>query len=130
MDFLVLLRRSLLVALTVAIGSLVAVVLLHDWYHLVLLPGLGIGNPWGDAIGTVLIIAVVFVGQHLISKAFYRDWLLGVTELQAMTELRVNGAIGAAEQVAGELKAVPGYNDVVRGRKGRLRHRQPPAGHR
>jgi methyl-accepting chemotaxis protein len=91
------------------------VVVLHDWFHGTLLPTLDIYQPWGDAVGTFVIVMVVFVAQRMISIGFYRDWLFGLGQAQADTIARADGYVTAAEQVAGELNAVPGFNDVVRG---------------
>jgi methyl-accepting chemotaxis protein len=115
MDFLVLLRRSLMVAILIAVGASTTVVVLHDWFHGTLLPTLDIYQPWGDAVGTFVIVMVVFAGLRLLSIGFYRDWLFGLGHAQADTIARADGYVTAAEQVAGELNAVPGYNDVVRG---------------
>jgi len=115
MDFLVLLRRSLIVALAVATGAALAVAGLHDWFHETLLPYFDIHKPWGDAIGTFVVLMLLFVCLRLLSISFYRDWLFGLGRAQADTIARADGYVVAAEQVAGELKAVPGFNDVVRG---------------
>jgi methyl-accepting chemotaxis protein len=97
MDFLLLLRRMLGISLET------------------LLPGLDISSRWGDAIGTMLIVMVLFIGQRLASLTFYRDWLFGIGKMQADTIGRADGCAVAARQVAGELDAMPGFNDVVRG---------------
>jgi methyl-accepting chemotaxis protein len=115
MDFLLLLRRNLLVALAVGIGAAGSVAVFHNGFHHTLLPMLGIAQPWGDAVGTFLIVMIMFVAQRMISIAFYRDWLFGMGKVQADTLARAAACVTAAEQVAGELRAVPGFNDVVRG---------------
>jgi methyl-accepting chemotaxis protein len=115
MDFLLLLRRNLLVALAVGIGAAGSVAVFHNGFHHTLLPMLGIAQPWGDAAGTFLIVMIMFVAQRMISIAFYRDWLFGMGKVQADTLARAAACVTAAEQVAGELRAVPGFNDVVRG---------------
>jgi methyl-accepting chemotaxis protein len=115
MDFLVLLRRNLLVALAVGIGAGGTVMVFHAWFHGTLLPWLDIAQPWGDAFGTFLIVMIVFVLQRLVTLAFYRDWQYGMGKLQKENAGRAEALVVAVEQVAGELKAVPGFNDVVRG---------------
>ena len=115
MEFIVFLRRSLFVAFGVAIAAALVVAGLHDWFHGTLLPFLDIQRPWGDAVGTFVIVMLLFVFLRLFSISLYRDWLFGMGRAQADTITRADGYVTAAEQVAGELKAVPGFNDVVRG---------------
>lgn len=115
MDFLLLLRRNLVVALAVGIGAAGSVAVFHHGFHHTLLPALDIAEPWGDAVGTFLIVMILFVAQRMISIAFYRDWLFGMGKVQADTLGRADACVSAAEQVAGELRAVSGFNDVVRG---------------
>jgi methyl-accepting chemotaxis protein len=115
MDFQLLLRRNLLVALTVGIGAAGTVAVFHEWFHHALLPSFDIAQPWGDAVGTFLIVMIMFLAQRMVSIAFYRDWLFGMGKVQADTLDRAASQVTAAEQVAGELRAVPGFNNVVRG---------------
>jgi methyl-accepting chemotaxis protein len=51
----------------------------------------------------------------MASVVFYRDWLFGMGRAQAVSIGRADSFAAAAEQVASELKAVPGFNNVVRG---------------
>jgi len=111
MDFLPLLRRMFIVALVVGLGGAVATVLLHDWVHY----ALAIAEPWGDAGMVFLAVMVTFGAQRLVSIGFYRDWLFGQGKTFTDTVGRADSYVIAAEQVAGELRAVPGFNDVVRG---------------
>ena len=115
MDFLLLLKRSLLVSTLIGLAAALAVYLANDWYHQTVLPGLGLSAALGDALGVVLIVAATFVGQRLVSILFYRDWLFGLVHVQ--TEVTGRGVMLAAtaDQVAAELRAVSGFNDVVRG---------------
>ena len=115
MEFLVFLRRSLFVALGIASAAALVVAGLHDWFHGTLLPYFDVQKPWGDAVGTFVIVMFLFLVLRLISIGLYRDWLFGMGRAQADTIARADGYVTAAEQVAGELKAVPGFNDVVRG---------------
>jgi methyl-accepting chemotaxis protein len=115
MDFQLLLRRNLLVALAVGIGAAGTVAVFHEWFHHTLLPGLDIGPRGGDAVGTFLVAMIMFVAQRMVSIAFYRDWQFGMGKVQADTLVRADAYVTAAEQVVGELRAVPGFNDVVRG---------------
>ena len=69
--------RSLAVALGTGLAVAVPVFLLHDWFHGSLLPALAIPPNWGDALGTFAIALALFVAQHLVSVAVYRDWEFG-----------------------------------------------------
>lgn len=115
MEFLVFLRRSLFVALSIAAAAALVVAGLHDWFHDTLLPYFDVQKPWGDALGTFVVVMFLFLVLRLISIGLYRDWLFGMGRAQADTIARADGYVAAAEQVAGELRFVPGYNDVVRG---------------
>ena len=115
MNSQLLLRRSLLVAIVVAIASALMVSLLHDWFHGSLLPSLAINPAWGDALGTFIVIMLVFFLQHMVSAAVYRDWEYGLANAEKDATARNGKVVAAAEQVAGELRGVQGFNDVVRG---------------
>jgi methyl-accepting chemotaxis protein len=115
MDFLLLLRRTFLASTVVGVGAAVVVYVGNDWYDGTLLPALGMSHAAGGAIGVLITVMVAFVGQRLASIAFYRDWLFGMGKVQADTLDRAASQVTAAEQVAGELRAVPGFNNVVRG---------------
>jgi methyl-accepting chemotaxis protein len=111
MDVLPLLRRMLIVALVVGLGAAGATILFHDWVH----SALSIAEPWGDAGFVFLAVMITAGAQRVVSIGFYRDWLFGSGKFQADTIGRADSYVIAAEQVAGELRAVPGFNDVVRG---------------
>ena len=115
MDFQVFLRRNLLVALAIGIGAAATVVFFHEWFHHSLMPALDIAYPWGDVAGILLIVTVLFVAQRMLSLAFYHDWGFGMMKSQADAARHDQTLVGAAAQVAGELRSVQGFNDVVRG---------------
>ncbi len=115
MDFLLLLRRNLLVSALVGLGAAVSVYFCNEWWHETVLPAMGVSSALGDALGVLLIVVITFSGQRMMSVLFYRDWLFGMGKVQADTIGRADSFVTAAEQVAGELRAVKGYNDVVRG---------------
>jgi methyl-accepting chemotaxis protein len=108
-------RRSLTVAVGVAVGNALIVSLLHDWFHASLLPAIGINPIWGDALGTFIVLMLGFLAQHLVSAAIFRDWEYGLAKAEQEAVARNGTVVAAAEQVAGELRGVPGFNDVVRG---------------
>ncbi|MFN3884359.1 MAG: methyl-accepting chemotaxis protein [Rhodocyclaceae bacterium] len=115
MDFVQLLRRASLISLLVGLAASFVVFFFNDWFHAAFLPGLGVSQPWGDALGTFLIVIVAFIAQRLFSLALYRDWMLGMTKREAEIALRADSYVEAAEQVSHELKQVGTFNDVVRG---------------
>ncbi|MDX9995118.1 MAG: methyl-accepting chemotaxis protein [Rhodocyclaceae bacterium] len=115
MDFNLLLRRATLVALLVGFGASVVVFFFNDWFHTTFLPQIGLPQPLGDAVGSFLIILSAFLAQRAVSVVFYRDWMLGFGKSEAEREGRAGMLLTAAEEVGGELKQVPTFNDVVRG---------------
>ncbi|MDP2824720.1 MAG: methyl-accepting chemotaxis protein [Sulfuritalea sp.] len=115
MDFQLILRRTLFVAIAVATVAAAVVYLGHRWFHATLLPGLGLSHALGDALGTLLIVLLAYGCQRLVAVAIYHDWQFGMGRLQAEAAGRIETVVAAAEQVGTELRAVPGFNDVVRG---------------
>lgn len=115
MEFDLILRRTLLVAISVGLLAAGAVFVLHESFHDRLLPGLGLSHALGDALGTLFIVMVAFVCQRVVSVTIYHDWLFGEGRLQTEAAGRAEICVNAAKQVAGELRAVEGFNDVVRG---------------
>jgi methyl-accepting chemotaxis protein len=115
MDFVQLLRRATLVTLIVGLLASVGVYFFHDLFHHTLLPLTGLNAAAGDAIGTFLIVVLAFFAQRLISIALFRDWMLGLTKVQADESFRSVAFIDTAAQVGNELRQVGTFNDVVRG---------------
>ena len=108
-------RRILLAAAAIGLGAMVIVYLGNDWFHATLLPGMGLSHAMGDALGTLLMVTAAFAGLRLYSVAACGDGLFGMQRLQAEAVGRTDTLITAAVQVAGELRSVKGFNDVVRG---------------
>ncbi len=115
MDLQRLWRRILLIAVAVCVGSTAAVYALSDPLHDQLLPTLGLSRSSGDALGTLLAVSLAFLCVSLAAAAFYRVWQSGEKRRLAEAASRSETVIGAAAQVADELRAMPGFNDVVRG---------------
>lgn len=109
MDFSRLFVRALLVAVVVAIGAACSVYFLHGWFHSLFQPA-----PISDAIGTVVIVIVAFIGQWTVSKLFYRDYMLGLNSTVSSEQADRAGRTRVADDVASELRQVPGFNEVVR----------------
>jgi len=109
------LRRSLQTLLFVALAVGVTVYLLNDWFHGSLLPAVGIAQPLGDALGSVLIVFAVAVAIRVVSYAFFRDLAMGEDKaLESHTHAREQTA-AVCREVATELRGVPNYSGVLRG---------------
>src|SRR5690606_12582686 len=114
MDFTALLRRSILVAAVVALGAGTTVYFFNDWFHDDFLTALGMAQPLGDAIGIVLIVAVATLAQRLVSLAFFRDHMFGLTSVHERMEYSSRNVVAVNEEVSKELCAVPTFNGVLR----------------
>jgi len=115
MDFMLLLRRQILVFLVVGIGAALTVYFFNAWWVEDFLPSMGLKRNVGGALGSFLMITVAFLGQRLVSTAIYRDWLFGMQNQQENTA-RLNSAyLATTQQVTEELHQVGNYNNVVRG---------------
>jgi len=108
------LRRTLYVQISIALAVGVTVYFLNDWFHGRFLPALGVPQPLGDALGSMLIVAAVSVSIRLVSLAFFRDMTMGKDKaLAARTHAREQ-AVAACREVAAELHGVPTYSSVLR----------------
>ncbi|MFZ4535915.1 methyl-accepting chemotaxis protein [Propionivibrio sp.] len=110
MDFSKLLQRTLTVAVVVALGAAGTVYFLHGWFHQIFTQG-----PFADAIGTIFIVMAAFAGQHFVSIAFYKDHMLGMNQVVAKDEGRLDNIHKVSAEISGELKQVHDFNEVVRG---------------
>ncbi len=109
------LRRSLYTLLTVAFAVGVTVYFFNDWFHASFLPALGIPQPLGDAVGSVLIVFAVSVAIRVVSYAFFRDLAMGENKaLESHSHAREQ-ASAVCREVATELRSVPNYSGVLRG---------------
>ncbi|MBS1129991.1 MAG: chemotaxis sensory transducer [Proteobacteria bacterium] len=115
MDFSKLLRRELIVAAMVAFGAASAVFFFHDIFHRTFAPA-----PAADALGTLFIVLVAFIGQRIVSKAFFRDYMLGLSHMAEKGESKRDTFHKVAEEVSGELTQVHDFNEVVRGQLKRV----------
>jgi len=104
------LQRALLVAGMVALGAGGAVYFLHDLFHQAFAPA-----RVADALGTIFIVCVAFLGQYLVSRAFYRDGALGMADVAAQKASQEVVFHQVADEVSGELVQVRDFNEVVRG---------------
>ena len=110
MDFAKLMQRAFIVALVVAFGAACTVYLLHGWFHEIFTP-----TRLVDAIGTAAAILIAFAAQHIVSRAFYRDSMLGLNQLQNNDEQHIASCRKVAMEISGELKQFHNFNQVMRG---------------
>jgi methyl-accepting chemotaxis protein len=106
-------RRATIVFLVVSLGAATTVYFYNDYFHRVILPALGLSSPLGDALGTVIIVGASYIAQRLVSFAFFKDTMLGLSSRELEESRRTARYVEAAELVAGELKQVPTFNKVV-----------------
>lgn len=115
MSFDSLLKRTLIVTLIVALGTFATIYLLNEWFHQVFIRNLGIGDPLGDALGSILIVIAAYLAQRAVSKAFYHDVMYGASEDKAANGKRAAELEIVTKEVAKELSGVRAYNEVLRG---------------
>ncbi|MBS1145082.1 MAG: chemotaxis sensory transducer [Proteobacteria bacterium] len=115
MDFAKLLRREAIVAVLVALFAAATVYFLHHWFHQTFVPA-----PLADAIGTIVIVLISLLAQRLVSKAFYKDYMLGLTRVAQKGESKQETYHKVADEVSGELTQVHDFNEVVRGQLKRV----------
>ncbi|MBW7900866.1 MAG: methyl-accepting chemotaxis protein [Rhodocyclaceae bacterium] len=110
-----LMRRALLTAVLVAAGAFVTVYYLNPWFEGSFLPRLGLTAPAGNAVGAALIVFASYVGQRMVSLAFYRDLAFGLENMDKAISDKVSDIGMVGHEVAHELEQVRAYNDVLRG---------------
>jgi methyl-accepting chemotaxis protein len=89
MDSRTFLRRTLYIQVSIALAVGTTVYFLNDWFHARFLTALGMPQPLGDALGSMLIVATVSVSIRLVSLAFFRDMTMGRdTELHHRSHAR------------------------------------------
>jgi methyl-accepting chemotaxis protein len=109
-----LLKRTLLVAIIVAIGAFVAVYFLNDWFHNTFLPTLGLTSPLGDAIGSALLVSFAHLANRAVSMAFYRDMMFGLSSQSETIMDKVTNVETVGSEVAKELESISAFNEVLR----------------
>ncbi|WP_024301644.1 methyl-accepting chemotaxis protein [Pseudogulbenkiania sp. MAI-1] len=118
MQRLLLLRRSLGLFGVVAAMAGLSVYFFNDWFNGQLLPGLGLSQPLGNAIGAVLLVAASYSGSGLLSLVLLRQQQSGLSpRLEQLTQT-ANQLNASCEEVARELLTVPTYSDVLRNHLG------------
>ena len=107
-------RRATFVFLVVGCGAGLTVYFFNGYFHETILPAIGLSSPMGDAVGMVIGIAAAYIGQRLVSFAFFKDTMLGLSSREFEDSRRTANYVKAVDQVVGELKQVPTFNNVVR----------------
>ena len=106
-------RRTLYVQVSIALAVGLTVYVFNDWFHARFLTALGVPQPVGDALGSMLIVVVVALAMQLVSLAFFRDMTLGRDgELDLLRRAREQAA--TCREAATELRDVPAYSRVLR----------------
>ena len=96
------LRRTLYIQVSIALAVGLTVYFLNDWFHTSFLKALGIPQPLGDALGSMLIVGAVSLAIRLVSLAFFRDMTMGRD-----TEIQQRGH--AREQAFAERQVSPSH---------------------
>ena len=106
--------RSLFVFLFIAISTGIAVYFGNDWFRHEFLPGIGLNDPLGSALGSVLIATATYVGLRLVSLAVFKDTMYGVENLQNLMAGRDSVMEAVGKEVAEELDSIKSFNKVTR----------------
>jgi len=108
-------RRTL--SLLIAVNILVAtsIYFLNEWFHASFLPSLGLTNPMGDAVGSLILVTGSFLAMRVLSLMMYSDPYYGAQSNTEEQSSKIEAATNAIGQVTSELKQVRTFNDVVRG---------------
>ena len=115
MNFHGIIARSLAAGLITGLAAAIVVVFFNDWYHGSFLPAIGLPEPYGDAIGGMLMVTAALLMEHAVSYTLWRDFVFGVSKELAVERER-NASLGkAAGEVGQELEQLPRFNEVVRG---------------
>ncbi len=109
MEFSLLMRRALIVAILIALGAAGVVFVFHDWFHHTFSSA-----PIADAIGAAAIVLISFIAQRLVSVVFYKDLMLGVSTVASGHEQRLDALHHVTDEVASELDQLHDFNHVVR----------------
>lgn len=109
-----LLKRSLILHLVVGVVAVLVVYFLNDWFNNDFLVGMGVRQPFGNALGTAIIVATMYLGTRMISITVFKDHAYGVgAEERSLQQERAN-VIAVGTEVANELRSVPTYTEVLR----------------
>lgn len=107
-------QRSTLIFALVALSAGLTVYLANEWFRESFLRSMGITDPVGSAVGSVLMLFVAYLGQRLVALAFFNDASFGLGEVTEAADRRFAVMEKVGEEVAKELETVKSFNDVSR----------------
>jgi methyl-accepting chemotaxis protein len=107
-------KRSLLVFLFIAISAGVVVYFGNAWFRHEFIPAIGLTDPLGSAVGSVLIATATYIGLRLVSLAVFKDTMYGVGQLQDSLIGRDSVMEAVGKEVAEELDSIKSFNKVTR----------------
>lgn len=107
-------QRSSLIFILVTLSAGATVYFFNEWFRADFLFSLGVSDPVGSAIGTMLALSFAYLAQRLVALAFFNDASMGLGGAKEAAERRFElmGRVGA--EVAQELETVSAFNDVSR----------------
>ena len=108
-------RRQALIYLGVTVGAMATVFFFHGWFHDSFLPAIGIPSPWGDTIGSWVMLTSAYVGSLMVSRVIYKDTQAGLGGVAEHLKRTNEARLMTAAEISKELGEVPKFNDVVRG---------------
>ncbi len=113
-DFAAIAKRSLIVFVLTMAGAVAVVFFFHAEFHNAT-TAFGFSHRTVDAIGTAVVVVMTYLGQRLVSYAFFKDFVFGMVNQQRDTVHKVWDVEHVGEEVARELESVRAYNEVLRG---------------
>ncbi len=108
------LSRQIYVFIVSVLAVAGTVYVLHEPFHQSFLPALGLSHALGDAIGMVVAGVFCFTSQRLVSLFYFKDTNVGAGHAVQDIDHKLSENRRWDSQVADELEAMPGFNDVVR----------------
>jgi methyl-accepting chemotaxis protein len=108
------LKRVLWLSITTTIVAMIGVVIFHRPFHHFMNVMLAFDEPWGDALGTMLIVLFSFGAQFFMSEMVFRDASFGINKVCQEEVAKERAALRKSVQaVATELASFPDFNRVV-----------------
>jgi methyl-accepting chemotaxis protein len=120
MDTQVYFQRKLVVFIA-SIGVITLLVyLFHEPFHDKFLDGLGIAHDIGDAVGVAITGIALFLLQHSVSVAFFKDSSLGAEATARECDSRAEIKTRVEARVVRDMEQIAGFNNVVREQLGKI----------
>lgn len=108
------LRRSSTVLLAVSLVAALLVYAVHEGFEYLMMEG-GLSHEATDAVGALIVILAVFIGQRVVSFVVFHDVDAGGSASNLELQQAIKSRSDAASAVAAELKQMRTFNDVLRG---------------